>query len=105
MAERIAASRRRLSAAEWAEIPFIPGTTPLCSVTVDGKKCNGPHRHAKCALLPAAKAEKARMCSEKAAALTRLRSQQTADGWVAMLNRSEEYKLGAGPTGVRFLKQ
>jgi hypothetical protein len=59
--------KRRLSAAEWAARPFIPGTHKPCSVTVDGEMCYGPHIHAKCALLPAAKAEKARLRSEKIA--------------------------------------
>jgi hypothetical protein len=63
---------RRLSAAEWAEIPFVPGTTKPCSVTADGKVCNGFHRHAKCTLLPAARAEKARLRSEKAARIAML---------------------------------
>jgi hypothetical protein len=53
------ALERRLSAKEWAALPWIEGTTKPCSVTVGGKKCNGKHRHAKCPMLPAAKAEKA----------------------------------------------
>jgi hypothetical protein len=53
--------RRRLSATEWAAIPFIPGTIKPCSVAVDGEMCGGPHRHINCSLLPAAKAEKARL--------------------------------------------
>jgi hypothetical protein len=52
---------RCLSAAEWAAIPFIPGTIKPCSVAVDGEMCGGPHRHINCSLLPAAKAEKARL--------------------------------------------
>jgi hypothetical protein len=51
--------KRRLSAEEWADLPFIKGTTKPCSVTAGGKVCGGEHRHAKCPMLPAAKAEKA----------------------------------------------
>jgi hypothetical protein len=49
--------RRRLSAEEWAEQPFIKGVTNTCSVTVDGKRCGGDHRHVHCPRLLAAKAE------------------------------------------------
>jgi hypothetical protein len=51
--------RRRATAQEWAARPFVQGVIEPCSVTVDGKMCGGPHRHANCSLLPAAKAEKA----------------------------------------------
>jgi hypothetical protein len=51
--------KRRLSAEEWADLPFIEGTTKPCSVTVGGRVCGGKHHHAKCPMLPAAKAEKA----------------------------------------------
>jgi hypothetical protein len=44
--------KRRLSAAEWAAIPFIPGTTKPCCVTVGDEVCGGPHRHAHCPSLP-----------------------------------------------------
>jgi hypothetical protein len=47
------------SAEEWADLPFIEGTTKPCSVTAGGKVCGGKHRHAKCPVLSAAKAEKA----------------------------------------------
>jgi hypothetical protein len=51
--------QRKPSAEEYASLPFIEGTTKLCSVSVGGKTCGGKHRHAKCPMLPAAKAERA----------------------------------------------
>jgi hypothetical protein len=52
--------RRRLSAEEWAEQPFIKGVTKTCSVTAGGKRCDVDHRHVHCPWLPAAKAERAK---------------------------------------------
>jgi hypothetical protein len=52
--------KHRLSRAEWAARPFIPGVTKLCSVVNPlGERCNGPHIHDNCPFLPAAMAEKA----------------------------------------------
>jgi hypothetical protein len=51
--------KRKLSAEEHVSPPFIEGTTNPCSVSVGGKTCGGKHRHAKCPVLPAAKAERA----------------------------------------------
>jgi hypothetical protein len=77
---------RRLSAEEWAALPFVKGTTKPCSVSVGGKVCGGEHRHAKCPMVPAAKAEKAAKAavSGRAAAIFTLPGQDPGQAPTAM---------------------